>query len=81
MSMADLPALHELQKLEFDIDLRLTDLWRSAAELEEGDWNVEVTMAFARAAYGQGYTDCLKDPDPEALFREHGYQVPERRKG
>jgi hypothetical protein len=33
--------------LELDIDLRLADLWREAAEI--GEWNLEVVAAFMRA--------------------------------
>ena len=38
--------------LELDIDLRLADLWREAADVSE--WNLEVVSAFMRAAYGKG---------------------------
>ena len=46
--MANRPSRIDL--LELDIDLRLTDLWREAAEIE--DWSIEVVAAFMRAAYG-----------------------------
>ena len=45
--------------LELDIDLRLTDLWREAAGIEE--WSLEVVAAFMRAAYGKGYCDALTE--------------------
>ena len=45
--------------LELDIDLRLTDLWREAAGIEE--WSLEVVSAFMRAAYGKGYCDALTE--------------------
>ena len=41
--------------LELDIDLRLADLWREAADVQ--DWNLDVVAAFMRAAYGKGYCD------------------------
>ena len=63
--------------LELDIDLRLTDLWREAAEIEE--WSLDVVAAFMRAAYGKGYCDALTEDDPGSLCVEHGYRVPERR--
>jgi hypothetical protein len=63
--------------LELDIDLRLTDLWREAAEITE--WNLEVVSAFMRAAYGKGYCDALTEDAPGSLCREHGYDVPTRR--
>jgi hypothetical protein len=63
--------------LELDIDLRLTDLWREAADVSE--WSLEVVAAFIRAAYGKGYCDSLTEESPGALCVEHGYRLPERR--
>ena len=63
--------------LELDIDLRLADLWREATEVSE--WNLEVTAAFMRAAYGKGYCDALTEDAPGSLCEEHGYRVPARR--
>src|SRR3954447_2062196 len=63
--------------LELDIDLRLADLWREAAEID--DWNLEVVAAFMRAAYGKGYCDALTEDSPGSLCEEHGYRVPARR--
>jgi hypothetical protein len=63
--------------LELDIDLRIADLWREAAEISE--WNIEVVAAFMRAAYGKGYCDSLTEESPGALCVEHGYRVPDRR--
>ena len=63
--------------LELDIDLRLTDLWREAAEIE--DWSIEVVAAFMRAAYGKGYCDALTEDAPGSLCLDHGYRVPARR--
>jgi hypothetical protein len=63
--------------LELDIDLRLTDLWREAAEIE--DWSIEVVAAFMRAAYGKGYCDALTEDAPGSLCVDHGYRVPGRR--
>ena len=63
--------------LELDIDLRLADLWREAAEI--GEWNLEVVAAFIRAAYGKGYCDALTEDSPGALCAEHGYRVPGRK--
>ena len=51
--------------LELDIDLRLTDLWREAADI--GEWNLEVVAAFMRAAYGKGYCDALTEDAPGSL--------------
>ena len=63
--------------LELDIDLRLSDLWREAAEI--GEWNLEVVAAIMYAAYGKGYCDALTEDSPGSLCEEHGYRVPPRR--
>jgi hypothetical protein len=62
--------------LELDIDLRLSDLWREAYDIDE--WNLEVVAAFIRAAYGKGYCDALVEESPGSLCQEHGYRVPAR---
>jgi hypothetical protein len=62
--------------LELDIDLRLADLWREAASIEE--WSLDVVAAFMRAAYGKGYCDALTEESPGSLCADHGYRVPER---
>src|SRR5215207_8948280 len=59
--------------LELDIDLRLTDLWREAADV--GEWNLEIVAAFMRAAYGKGYCDALTEDSPGSLCEEHGYRI------
>ncbi len=66
-----------IELLELDIDLRLTDLWSEAAEVDE--WSLEVVAALMRAAYGKGYCDALTEEEPGALCRDHGYVVPGRR--
>jgi hypothetical protein len=63
--------------LELDIDLRLTDLWREAADV--GEWNLEIVAAFMRAAYGKGYCDALTEDELGSLCHEHGYRIPGRR--
>jgi hypothetical protein len=65
-----------IELLELDIDLRLTDLWCEAAEVDE--WNLEVVAALMRAAYGKGYCDALTEDQPGSLCRDHGYVVPDR---
>src|SRR6266516_4031239 len=74
-AMANHPSRIDL--LELDIDLRLTDLWREAAEISE--WNLDVVAAFMRAAYGKGYCDALTEESPGSLCHDHGYRVPGRR--
>jgi hypothetical protein len=66
-----------IELLELDIDLRLADLWREAAEV--GEWNLDVVAAFMRAAYGKGYCDALTEESPGSLCVDHGYRVPGRR--
>ena len=73
--MAKSPSRIDL--LELDIDLRLADLWREAADI--GEWNLEVVAAFMRAAYGKGYCDALTEDNPGSLCEEHGYRIPSRR--
>ena len=75
-SMAKRPSRIDL--LELDIDLRLTDLWREAADV--GEWNLEIVAAFMRAAYGKGYCDALTEDSPGSLCEEHGYRIPDRRR-
>jgi hypothetical protein len=65
--------------LELDIDLRLTDLWREAADVTE--WTLEVVSAFMRAAYGKGYCDALTEDSPGSLCEDHGYRIPARQPG
>jgi hypothetical protein len=72
--MSDRPSRIDL--LELDIDLRLTELWREAAGIEE--WSLDVVAAFMRAAYGKGYCDALTEELPGSLCADHGYRVPER---
>jgi len=63
--------------LELDIDLRLADLWREAADVS--DWSLEIVAAFIRAAYGKGYCDALTEESPGSLCIDHGYRMPDRR--
>jgi hypothetical protein len=72
--MAKRPSRIDL--LELDIDLRLADLWREAADID--DWSLEVVAAFMRAAYGKGYCDALTEDNPGSLCEEHGYRIPSR---
>ena len=66
-----------IELLELDIDLRLTDLWVEASDLD--NWNLEVVAALMRAAYGKGYCDALTEDEPGSLCRDHGYVVPDRK--
>jgi hypothetical protein len=70
------PRPTRIDLLELDIDLRLSDLWREAADVSE--WSLDVVAAFIRAAYGKGYCDALTEEEPGTLCLEHGYRLPER---
>jgi hypothetical protein len=63
--------------LELDIDVRLADLWREAADVSE--WSLDIVAAFIRAAYGKGYCDALTEEAPGSLCLDHGYRMPDRR--
>lgn len=76
-NLAEMEQPTRIDLLELDIDLRLTDLWREAADVTE--WNLDVVSAFMRAAYGKGYCDALTEESPGSLCHEHGYDVPGRR--
>ena len=65
---------NSIDLLELDIDLRLADLWREAADVQ--DWNLDVVAAFMRAAYGKGYCDALTEEAPGSLCEEHGRPDP-----
>jgi hypothetical protein len=69
--------VNRIDLLELDIDLRLAELWREAAGVDE--WNLEVVSAFMRAACGKGYCDAFTEDEPGSLCVEHGYEIPERR--
>jgi hypothetical protein len=71
-----MPRPSRIDLLELDIDLRLADLWREAADV--GDWTLEVVAAFIRAAYGKGYCDALIEESPGSLCVEHGFEIPRR---
>ena len=73
--MAKRPSRIDL--LDLEIELRLTELWREAAD--DGDGNLEIVAAFMRAAYGKGYCDALTEDIPGSLCEEHGYRIPARR--
>ncbi|MDX6532503.1 MAG: hypothetical protein QOJ13_880 [Gaiellales bacterium] len=63
--------------LAMAIDLRLTDLWAELFELEPGKLDTELLGWFLRAAYGQGYTDALRETQRGQLCLDLGYSVPD----
>lgn len=67
-----------LARLELDVDARLVDLWREAANVKK--WTLETASQFMRSAYARGYADALEEPVPGELYRAHGYATPKRRR-
>ena len=67
----------QIERLELDVDCRVLDLWECAAEVDK--WDLDIVATFVRAAYGRGFTDAVKDPDPDKFFLDNGYKPPKRR--
>jgi len=64
-------------KLATAIDLRLADLWAEVFEVKPDTIDPELLGWFLRAAYGQGYTDALREARRGELCLELGYVIPE----
>jgi len=69
-----------LSRLKLDIDTRLVDLWGDLNLLGLDEQTVTTVAAYMRAAYSKGYCDALSEPKRGLLHKEHGYEVPRRRK-
>ncbi len=71
------------ERLELDIDLRLTDLWREIEDVAfDEHWSQKQPHCFAafmRAAYGKGYSDAFTEEREGSLCHDHGYRIPSRR--
>ena len=65
------------ESLAMAIDLRLTDLWAEIFELDPSKIDMELLGWFLRAAYGQGYTDALRETQRGQLCLDLGYAVPD----
>jgi len=65
------------ENLAMAIDLRLADLWTELFELEPEKLDTELLGWFLRAAYGQGYTDALRETRRGQLCLDLGYAVPD----
>jgi hypothetical protein len=63
--------------LAMTIDLRLADLWAEVFEACPDGIDAELMGWFLRAAYGQGYTDALRESTRGQLCLDLGYTVPE----
>jgi hypothetical protein len=59
------------------IDVRLAELWAELFELRPEHLDVELLGWFLRAAYGQGYTDALRETQRGQLCLDLGYAVPD----
>lgn len=69
---AKTPTAHDLLGLELAI--RMGELWALLDTTDE--LTLGVVAAVMRAAYGQGYTDCLRDREPGSFLRALGFRVP-----
>jgi hypothetical protein len=78
-NMKKIPYRQDL--LELDIDIRLRQIWDVILENVEPSMYEQVA-AIARAAYGQGYMDCLSETEEAAgsLCVDHGYKLPRHRR-
>lgn len=63
--------------LAMAIDVRLTELWAELFELRPEHLDMELLGWFLRAAYGQGYTDALRETQRGQLCLDLGYAVPD----
>jgi hypothetical protein len=59
------------------IDLRLVDLWADLFEAAPEGMDAELLAWFLRAAYGQGYTDALRESTRGQLCLDLGYSGPD----
>ena len=64
--------------LAMAIDLRLADLWAEIFDLGNQPIDHELLGWLLRAAYGQGYTDALRETQRGQLCLDLGYRVPDR---
>jgi hypothetical protein len=63
--------------LAMTIDVRLAELWAELFELRPEHLDMELLGWFLRAAYGQGYTDALRETQRGQLCLDLGYAVPD----
>jgi hypothetical protein len=63
--------------LAMAIDLRLADLWAEVFEVDPDKVDAELLGWFLRAAYGQGYTDALRETQRGQLCLDLGFAVPD----
>lgn len=73
----DGPMADTRDSLATAIDLRLTDLWADLFEAMPEGMDAELLGWFLRAAYGQGYTDALRESTRGQLCLDLGYGLPD----
>jgi hypothetical protein len=71
------PVTPRKDTLAMAIDLRLADLWAEVFEVDPSKLDTELFAWFLRAAYGQGYTDALRESQRGQLCLDLGYTVPD----
>jgi len=64
-------------ELAMAIDLRLADLWAEIFGVDPARVDQELLGWFLRAAYGQGYTDALREARRGQLCLDLGYRAPD----
>jgi hypothetical protein len=64
-------------RLAVAIDLRLVDLWAEVFGVDADRVDAELLGWLLRAAYGQGYTDALRETNRGQLCLDLGYAVPD----
>jgi hypothetical protein len=64
-------------RLATTIDLRLTDIWADVFEAMPEGVDAELLGWLLRAAYGQGYTDALRETTRGQLCLDLGYAIPD----
>jgi hypothetical protein len=75
--VCDLMANERKDTLAMAIDVRLAELWAELFELRPEHLDMELLGWFLRAAYGQGYTDALRETQRGQLCLDLGYAVPD----
>lgn len=70
--------LEALESLELDVDLRTAHVWLELEPaLRKDNLTIDILAAAIRAAYAQGYADCLMD-EGVTLYADHGYRIEKR---
>ena len=68
---------NELDRIGFEVDMRLTDVWSILFERGEDQLDTEFIAWLLRLAYVSGYWDSLSEPNRGELCRQLGYPVPD----